>query len=153
MRPNKKYLDFNAAKSRYIFTFALVIIILTNSHSPRHHGEVLTMLIDNIKRSFSSSNFASVREAYDMLVSRLEEADWHVATSKQDINEYTFADEEYPAVEGESFSVQCDIQEGSEVFVYEFRIREYYTDPGSSDYAYVIDVYRDRHFVFSSLKK
>nr|DAW60642.1 MAG TPA: hypothetical protein [Caudoviricetes sp.] len=66
---------------------------------------------------------------------------------------YTFADEEYPAVEGESFSVQCDIQEGSEVFVYEFRIREFYTDPGSSDYAYVIDVYRDRHFVFSSLKK
>lgn len=29
MRPNKKYLDLNAAKSRYIFTFALVIIILT----------------------------------------------------------------------------------------------------------------------------
>jgi hypothetical protein len=111
------------------------------------------MLIDNIKRSFSSSNFASVREAYDELVSRLEEADWHVATSKQDINEYTFADEEYPAVEGESFSVQCDIQEGCEVFVYEFRIREFYTDPGSSDYAYVIDVYRDRHFVFSSLRK
>lgn len=27
MRPNKKYLDFNAAKSRYIFTFALVIIL------------------------------------------------------------------------------------------------------------------------------
>lgn len=99
------------------------------------------MLIDNIKRSFSSSNFASVREAYDELVSRLEEADWHVATSKQDINEYTYADEENPAVEGESFSVQCDIQDGSEVFVYEFRIREYYSDPGSSDYAYVIDVY------------
>lgn len=58
------------------------------------------MLIDNIKRSFSSSNFASVREAYDELVSRLEEADWHVATSKQDINEYTYADEENPAVEG-----------------------------------------------------
>ena len=111
------------------------------------------MLIDNIKRSFSSSNFASVREAYDELVSRLEEADWHVATSNQDINEYTFADEENPAVEGESFSVQCDIQDGSEVFVYEFRIREYYSDPGSSDYAYVIDVYRDRHFVFSSLDK
>lgn len=29
MRPNKKYLDFNAAKSKYVFTFALVIIILT----------------------------------------------------------------------------------------------------------------------------
>ena len=27
MRPNKKYLDFNAANSRYIFTFALVIIL------------------------------------------------------------------------------------------------------------------------------
>lgn len=111
------------------------------------------MLIDNIKRSFSSSNFASVREAYDELVSRLEEADWYIAKSKQDINEYTFADEENPAVEGESFSVQCDIQDGNEVFVYEFRIREFYTDPGSSDYTYVIDVYRDRHFVFSSLKK
>lgn len=60
------------------------------------------MLIDNIKRSFSSSNFASVREAYDELVSRLEEADWYIAKSKQDINEYTFADEENPAVEGES---------------------------------------------------
>lgn len=102
MRPNKNYLDFYAAISRYIFTFALVIIILT--------------------------------------------------TSKQDINEYTYADEENPAVEGESFSVWCDIQDGSEVFVYEFRIREYYSDPGSSDYAYVIDVYRDRHFVFSSVE-
>lgn len=29
MHPNKNYLDFYAAKSRYIFTFALVIIILT----------------------------------------------------------------------------------------------------------------------------
>ena len=111
------------------------------------------MLIDNLKAKFADSKFSSVHEAYDMLVSRLEEADWHVATSKQDINEYTFADEENPAVEGETFKVQCDIQEGSEVFVYEFRIREFYTDPGSSDYAYIIDVYRDRHFVFSSLKK
>ena len=135
------------------FKIYIYLCTCNNSHSPRHHGEVLTMLIDNIKRSFSSSNFASVREAYDELVSRLEEADWYIAKSKQDINEYTFADEENPAVEGESFSVQCDIQEGNEVFVYEFRIREFYTDPGSSDYAYVIDVYRDRHFVFSSLKK
>lgn len=83
------------------------------------------MLIDNLKAKFADSKFSSVHEAYDMLVSRLEEADWHVATSKQDINEYTFADEEYPAVEGESFKVECDIQEGSEVFVYEFRIREF----------------------------
>lgn len=110
--------------------------------------DMLTM----IQSEFRCTNFNSVDEAYKLLISRLEEADWHVATSKQDINEYTFADEEYPAVEGESFSVQCDIQEGSEVFVYEFRIREYYTDPGSSDYAYVIDVYRDRHFVFSSVE-
>lgn len=29
MHPNKNYLDFYAAISRYIFTFALVIIILT----------------------------------------------------------------------------------------------------------------------------
>ena len=111
------------------------------------------MLIDNIKREFSSASFNSVSEAYKLLIDRMEEADWHIATSKQDINEYTFADEEYPAVEGESFSVQCDIQDGCEVFVYEFRIREFYTDPGSSDYAYVIDVYRDRHLIFSSLKK
>ena len=145
MHPNKNYLDFYAVISRYLCT-------CNNSHSPRHHGEVITMLIDNLKAKFADSKFSSVREAYDMLVSRLEEADWHVATSKQDINEYTFADEEYPAVEGESFRVECDIQEGSEVFVYEFRIRKYYSDPGSSDYAYVIDVYRDRHFVFSSVE-
>jgi hypothetical protein len=111
--------------------------------------DMLTM----IQSEFRCTNFNSVDEAYKLLISRLEEAGCYVATSKQDINEYTFADEENPAVEGETFKVQCDIQEGSEVFVYEFRIREYYTDPGSSDYAYVIDVYRDRHFVFSSLKK
>ena len=29
MQPNKNYLDFYATISRYIFTFALVIIILT----------------------------------------------------------------------------------------------------------------------------
>lgn len=29
MHPNKKYLDFHAVKSEYVFTFALVIIILT----------------------------------------------------------------------------------------------------------------------------
>lgn len=110
------------------------------------------MLIDNIKRSFSSSNFASVREAYDELVSRLEEADWHVATSKQDINEYTYADEENPAVEGETLKVNCEINDGDEVIVCEFRIREYYTDPGSVDYAYVIDVYEDGYFRFSSLR-
>lgn len=110
--------------------------------------DMLTM----IQSEFRCTNFNSVDEAYKLLISRLEEAGCYVATSKQDINEYTFADEYNPAVEGETLKVNCEINDGDEVIVCEFRIREYYTDPGSVDYAYVIDVYEDGYFRFSSLR-
>lgn len=110
------------------------------------------MFIDNLRRDFCSTVFTSTKDAYNLLVDRLEEADWHVATSQQDIAEYTFADDEHPVHEGEDYRVRVQVWDGDEIISCEFLIKEYYSDPGSVDYAYVIDVFEDGEFKFSSIR-